>query len=77
MRLEKGLENYWRKGVKTDGQGWGPRHGGLVKKMGVNLMKIKGLRFKGLWKERVRTVSKKVGICRKGGGKFLTRGKMC
>ena len=43
MRLEKELENYWRKGVKTGGQGWGPRHGGLVKKMGINLMKIMGL----------------------------------
>ena len=39
LRLEKGLENYWRKGVKTGGEGWGPRHGRLVRKMGINLMK--------------------------------------
>jgi len=52
LRLEKGLENYWRKGVKTGGQGWGPRHGKLVRKMGINLMKRMWLSFKGLWKEK-------------------------
>ena len=38
-RLEKGVENFWRKGVKTGGGRWGPRHGRLVRKMGINLMK--------------------------------------
>ena len=33
------MENYWRKGVKTGGEGWGQTHGGLVRKMGNNLMK--------------------------------------
>ena len=45
------MENYWRKGVKTGGEGWKPRHGRLVRKMGINLMKRMWLLFKGLWKE--------------------------
>ena len=33
------MDNYWRKGDKTGGEGWGPTHGRLVRKMGINLMK--------------------------------------
>ena len=39
VRLEKGMENYSRKGVKTGGEGWEPTDGRLVRKMGINLMK--------------------------------------
>ena len=33
------MENYWRKGVKTGGEGRGQTHERLVRKMANNLMK--------------------------------------